>query len=246
MAAEAISAARATSVGNKVEELLAQSSRAVATDRARDDLYPTPKNGDVVWRTDLGIEQRYYEAYSAQKNPGGRTPAGWYATRNTFVPIISEFAFTNVANLTLSNVFNVTFENYLIICDLTSSIGTQIYGRFATNSVVQASGLYNTTRIGSENSVTTAGSTAATTVFVLNSSVAATSTKHNFKVTVTNPMQPQYTRVAADYASAAMTTLQVAGKSSGILKDTNRYDGFYFYPSLGGTITGVVSIYGYN
>jgi hypothetical protein len=31
-----------------------------------------------VYRTDLGLVQRYYGLYNASTNPGGKTPAGWY------------------------------------------------------------------------------------------------------------------------------------------------------------------------
>jgi hypothetical protein len=44
----------------------------------RDQIYPTPKQGDTVSRNDKGWVESYYELYSASLNPGGTSVAGWY------------------------------------------------------------------------------------------------------------------------------------------------------------------------
>lgn len=54
------------------------SSTAVATQAARDALFPSPAQGNAVWRVDKGWEERYFAAYNSSTNPGGATPAGWY------------------------------------------------------------------------------------------------------------------------------------------------------------------------
>lgn len=50
----------------------------VASAAARNTLYPQPAQGNSVYRMDYGWEERYFAEYSAQGNPGGATPAGWY------------------------------------------------------------------------------------------------------------------------------------------------------------------------
>ncbi len=52
-------------------------SLRVANAAERDDLFPTPAQGDRVWRIDLGYTQTYYALYHATSNPGGMTPAQW-------------------------------------------------------------------------------------------------------------------------------------------------------------------------
>lgn len=50
----------------------------VANAAERDARFPNPVQGDGVFRSDLGHEERYYGAYSASTNPNGRTLPGWY------------------------------------------------------------------------------------------------------------------------------------------------------------------------
>ncbi|QDK03298.1 hypothetical protein SEA_ROMAN_56 [Microbacterium phage Roman] len=55
----------------------------VANAAARNALFPSPTQGDTVFRRDLGITETYRSAYSAS-NVGGASPAGWYPERRIF------------------------------------------------------------------------------------------------------------------------------------------------------------------
>lgn len=74
MSAEAISAAEATSVGNAIENLATK----VANATERDEKFPTPVQGNAVWRMDRMWEERYFELYNATTNGQGAAVAGWY------------------------------------------------------------------------------------------------------------------------------------------------------------------------
>lgn len=50
----------------------------VANQTARDALYPSPVQGNAVFRSDTGAEETYYGLYNVSTNPGGRATAGWY------------------------------------------------------------------------------------------------------------------------------------------------------------------------
>jgi hypothetical protein len=50
----------------------------VASSAARDALYPSPIQGQQVFRNDTGLMQTYYGLYNVSTNPGGRSTAGWY------------------------------------------------------------------------------------------------------------------------------------------------------------------------
>jgi hypothetical protein len=50
----------------------------VADAAARNVLYPSPVQGNAVFRNDLGVEETYYGLYNSSTNVGGATPAGWY------------------------------------------------------------------------------------------------------------------------------------------------------------------------
>lgn len=44
----------------------------------RDAKFPSPVQGNQVWRDDLGVIETYYALYNVSTNPGGRSVAGWY------------------------------------------------------------------------------------------------------------------------------------------------------------------------
>jgi hypothetical protein len=50
----------------------------VANQSGRDALYPSPIQGQQVFRNDTGLLQTYYGLYNSATNPGGRATAGWY------------------------------------------------------------------------------------------------------------------------------------------------------------------------
>lgn len=56
----------------------------VASAAERATLFPTPVQGDSVFRNDLGEEEIYLAAYNASTNPGGASVAGWYPRNRMF------------------------------------------------------------------------------------------------------------------------------------------------------------------
>lgn len=50
----------------------------VANTSERNSLFPSPSQGDSVYRKNVGWEEVYYETYNATTNPGGASSAGWY------------------------------------------------------------------------------------------------------------------------------------------------------------------------
>lgn len=97
-------------VETRTTSLLTAAPVAVASASARDALYPTPAQGQSVFRSDTGWVETYYGLYNASTNPGGATPAGWYPTsgnmpqaklvRNTATASFGANAWTSVTNLT--------------------------------------------------------------------------------------------------------------------------------------------------
>lgn len=60
-------------------------TRSVANQAERTAMYPTPVQGDSVYRLDRGWVERYYGVYNASTNPGGKSVAGWYAPSGTII-----------------------------------------------------------------------------------------------------------------------------------------------------------------
>ena len=78
-----ITSAMATSIDDQIS--IVKQGGIVASDAARDALYPIPVQGNSVFRSDLGLRQTYYAQYNATSNPGGKATAGWYNETRIFV-----------------------------------------------------------------------------------------------------------------------------------------------------------------
>jgi hypothetical protein len=148
-----ISYAEAVSIGDKIDSIKADTAFAVADEAARNALYPTPSQGDAVWRTDLNIEQRYYGLYSAN-NKGGRSIAGWYAATSSYSVVIptsatvtgtgatssinevGDVSFTNATSITINNCFPASslatgyYDRYKIVIDVNSINPNTTYTRW--------------------------------------------------------------------------------------------------------------------
>jgi hypothetical protein len=244
MSLETLSAARATSAGDRISKLLKQAGTTVASDFERNEMFPEPKQGDVVWRSDLAVEQRYFELYSSV-NLQGRTPAGWYAVKNSFVPIVYNAGFAGVNEINLPNIFSLAFNNYLILGQVDLNAAGNLISRVSINGVPEIAASYQRTRISGSNNVTTS-SVATTTNFFLSDHATSLSNRHCFQATVYNPMQNLFTKQTVDFGSVTQTTNSSVGAASGTLLNTNSYDGFWFGATASRLMTGNVSVYGYN
>lgn len=130
-----ISYNEALSIENKLQSIRLDTAVAVADEAARDALYPTPTQGDAVWRNDLNIEQRYYELYSVN-NKGGRSIAGWYAATSSYAVVIptsatvtgtgATYSINEVGDVTFSNATGITINNTFP----QASVATGYYKRY--------------------------------------------------------------------------------------------------------------------
>lgn len=79
-----ITAAMATGISEELAKL--SNAGIVASVAERDALYPTPVQGNTVFRSDLGIRQTFFEAWNATTNSGGQgLTAGWVDQPRVFV-----------------------------------------------------------------------------------------------------------------------------------------------------------------
>jgi hypothetical protein len=63
-------------------------SKPISSPAERISAFPNPKQGDSVYRMDRGWVERYYTAYNAASNPGGRPFAGWFAPAGTLLNVV--------------------------------------------------------------------------------------------------------------------------------------------------------------
>lgn len=186
-----ISYAEAVSIGDKLESIKTDTVLAVADEAARDALYPTPMQGDAVWRNDLNIEQRYYGLYSSA-NLGGKSIPGWYAATSSYAVVIptsatvtgtnatysinevGDVTFSNATGITIDNVFPPTslvasyYKRYKIIIDVTSinPITTNLRWNFTAGGAAVSTTYYYAAN-GFQNATLISGAT-STSVMPLN------------------------------------------------------------------------------
>ena len=109
-----ISAAEATSVGNKLEVLQNALPVKVTSAASRNELYPKPVQGDSVYRLDLGFEERYYETYSSKSNLGGKPSPGWYEVNSGPKEIIAPTSTVGSGYVQYNNVFTSDYTFWKI------------------------------------------------------------------------------------------------------------------------------------
>lgn len=138
-----------------INSFKAAAPRTVASASARDALFPSPVQGNSVFRSDLGYEERYYAAYNSSTNPGGRTPAGWYAGQDGgLVPIVPTsvavgsgsasvsatglVTFTGASSVQLNSVFTTNFSRYRFVIMYTGGNGSSALNMRLTDSSASA------------------------------------------------------------------------------------------------------------
>jgi len=81
-ALEATILTRMSAVESRATNLEAANPVVVTSQAARSAIFPSPVQGNTVFRSDLGYMERYYAAYDAVTNPSGTTgTVGWYEYR---------------------------------------------------------------------------------------------------------------------------------------------------------------------
>lgn len=236
----------------------------VASQAERDAQYPTPAQGMSVYRTDLGVTQRYYGLFNSSTNPGGRNTAGWYDTEKSvgLVPIspssvvvttgtatansMGQVSFTGASSVSLNNVFSNKFRNYRIV--LTHENATQTGGMFfkyrtAGTDNSAANGYLQTGLIARQNA-TQSYFNFTSTVHVLYDWVATAQWSHAI-LDIFRPYATAKTEIsgkAFGYSSSSISSYTY----DGIFDSGNpSFDGFSLHPSTG-LVDGTVQVFGYN
>lgn len=71
--------AQSTALNTGLTTLQKATASVVANSAGQTALFPSPVQGNTVWRTDLQRLYTYYALYNSSTNPSGANPAGWYS-----------------------------------------------------------------------------------------------------------------------------------------------------------------------
>lgn len=249
---------------SSVSTQLTSAPRKVADATARDALFPSPVQGNAVFRNDLGAVETYYGLYNSSTNPGGRDTAGWYvADRQTgLIPVkpstitavsgtatvddLGVVTFTNCTAVHLQGLFNSTYRNYRILwhCDYASGI-PGISFRYSTSGTVSSSNYYvSGFRWKYDGTQYNYGGAALANVPFVEGDNGYNAGKSHGNIEIFDP----YTSDPTYSTHQTIGTYYNQGFNSffgGSGHDTSIRDGIYFNPSTG-TFSGKLQIFGYN
>jgi hypothetical protein len=159
-------------------------------------------------------------------------------TTSQGLTLINTTSFSGVASQSINDVFSATYDNYRIVLQLTVATGgANIFGR------LRVSGTDTTTNY--QSAVVFVPYAASTTVTGVNAVLGTTglffvNEAGSSVVDLFSPFLTQQTRVNGLYQGPADGSYVASKQTS-----STSFTGITFYPSAG-TITGTVSIYGYN
>lgn len=143
-------ATRVGVVETGINSLKTASPTVVANVAERDSLFPSPTQGNAVFRTDIGSTERFFSAYNASTNPGGERVAGWYPSHDGgLVPLLPTsidstgnsnrtvsinssglVSFSGCLTVSLNGIFSDKYKMYrLVVPNHGVSGGTNIYIR---------------------------------------------------------------------------------------------------------------------
>jgi hypothetical protein len=157
-------------------------------------------------------------------------------------------SFSAASTVSLNGVFNSIYTNYKIIIDFTGSSATSdVVMRMRANGSDTAGTSYRYQRL--RNTSTTVTGQAETSGvgtdewFLGENVTGADAGSAFFDITILTPNVAKYTTFYS--MSSNYSTASIGMYTAGVLRDSTQYDGFSFY-AISGTITGSVSVYGYN
>jgi len=233
----------------------------VASQTERDAQYPTPAQGMSVYRTDLGVTQRYYGLFNASTNPGGMDTAGWYGLEKSagLIPVsptsvdkagtgstavvssIGAVTFSARTSIALNGVFNTNYKNYLVVLSsplsTVDAVDTRLVFRQAGNNQTSAGYYYqgvNITGAGSVSGEYTTGNTSTGLGLQEVTGPGRGSAIIEFIAPYTSDQKIIFSKLSR------ANQFQSRGH---LFTGTGLYDGFTLYPNSG-SLSGTIQVYG--
>lgn len=164
-------------------------------------------------------------------------------TRKAGLVLLNTTSFSAVASQSITSVFSSTYDNYRIVCDFIGSTGTNNNMRLRTASD-DTSANYMRQYIYSASTTVAGARSNSQTTWLLGDHDGT-----NRTVNVIDLIAPNLAQVTGGVHFASMfynSSTANAWLQNGLGHNSStQFTGFTIYPSSG-TITGTVSVYGYN
>ena len=164
----------------------------------------------------------------------------------TGLTLVNKTTFTDASNVQTDNVFSSTYNNYKMIVNLSAaSAQGQMRLRLAASGTVNSSSNYDQVMVYSSfsnaaHSSSTDGSNPHNYQMI---GYQSSTVKGDYNIDITGPANSSSrTSFWSKYQFIDTDGGFVIGSTT---VDT-AYDGYYIYPSAGGTISGTILVYGYG
>jgi hypothetical protein len=198
------------------------------------------EEGMLTYLTDVDKLQVYTGASFVDVYPAAATNQG--------LTLINTTSFSAVSSQSFNTVFSSTYDNYKLVCKITSSatiadLSLRLRATTTDNSSANYWFSSSLTTAGATTYIVTSGTSTASTSFRLSPAGSTYQSKH--VIDILNPFSTDQTGYLADAFFWSGTSDYGRTVNGGVMTVTTSYDGFTLIPSTG-TITGTVSIYGYN
>jgi hypothetical protein len=194
------------------------------------------EEGMTSYLQDTNLVEVYNGTNWASIAPSGPTPG--------LVQIGTAISFSAVASQSFNDVFSTTYDNYRIVFEATCSANVTIDMRLRVSGADNSSANYwNNRTLGAGSTPQSFGASSAETAwsrvgeFETGISTGTYDVYSPFKTQITSLAGVNQFRYTSVYQHSCMKTGQTTVTTS--------YTGFTLFPSSG-TMTGTVSVYGYN
>ena len=161
---------------------------------------------------------------------------------NTFGTV----TFTTVSSVSLNDVFSSTYDNYKIVCNVKGSTNLAVQFRYRVSNADNTSSLYSFGRISVDNSGTSDNTGASVQTSFTNICNTSTEFYGSFDLSVYAPFKTE--RTTFNGSGSGLRTNYTAGAQyliGSLYESSTSFTGFTLIASTG-TITGTVSVLGYN
>jgi hypothetical protein len=153
--------------------------------------------------------------------------------------LINTTSFSAVASQSINDVFSATYDNYKIIIEGPASTGTTLNMRYRVGGADDSTSNYNFQRLGASSTIVNGAKSSTQT----SQSIGLPGgSRNSTNVEIYSPFLTATTNFQSSNYSDGHQNLQLF---YGIFTATTSFTGFTLIPASG-TITGTVSVYGYN
>ena len=200
--------------------------------------FPTPADTDLVKNGADAIRDLGDAVDTAMNTALGTKKAGMVLLNTT--------SFSAVASQSINSVFNATYDNYRIVTTITSSSASDtVYLRLRASGTDDTSGNYNRTLVESNSGGVTNRYDSGATSIDVTVTHSPSANGGGFSFDLERPFLSVWS-VGLLNAAGRNSTGGWVGRAGGFTHSVaTSYDGFTIFTGSG-TITGTVSVYGYN